>query len=352
MSDKQMIRNVASLFEVAPGAWLGIRRHGRLLLCIPPTRMGALQALALYQPQRFIARLTIKALRMAALLGLHRWILPKIRCHGGSIPSGSALAEAIPLSVGMLLGSAEHKVRRAIVSYQTSNGWEVAKIAFGADGWNVIQGEACALSSLPDQTAGAPRLLGMHRGENLSLIRMPYFQGAVLKPGDSSDAIAMLASWISSAPAIPITDFPEWTFIKAAITGYPSAFPLLAKLSKLTLKPAVRHGDFARWNLLRTSDGKLIALDWEWGQAMGMPGLDLVHFFAQDARLVERLPPMEVVKATLRALEIPACSRYLENSGWSDNHALAIVASIAFTVGSHQQANEKVLRAAVKWMKL
>ena len=134
MTDEDTIHEILSLFQAEPGDWLCIRRNGRLLLCLPPTRQGALRTLALYQPQRFKARVTVTALRTAAQLGLHRWILPKIRCHGGSISLEPSLPEATSLATGMLLGSAEHKVRRAIVSYQTANGWEVAKVAFGSDG--------------------------------------------------------------------------------------------------------------------------------------------------------------------------------------------------------------------------
>ena len=119
-------------------------------------------------------------------------------------------------------------------------------------------------------------------------------------------------------------------------------------LVKITLKPVIRHGDFARWNLLRQSDGSLIVLDWEWGVASGMPGIDLVHFFAQDARLVKRLTPHAVVRSVEQSLGRGDCQDYLAATGWQGEARVVILAGMAFTVGAKQQANEAVLAALLE----
>jgi hypothetical protein len=258
-----------------------------------------------------------------------------------------AMPPCLPGTAGVMLGSPEHRVRRAIASYKTSNGWEVAKIAFGVDGWNVIRGEVEALNSLPERTLGAPTLLGLHRGDGISLMRMPYFQGTVLSPGESTDAIALLESWKSDMPMKLISKFPEWPAIESALSSYEQGPNILQKLSQKELRPVIRHGDFARWNLLRLTSGDLMVLDWEWGISSGLPGIDLVHFFAQDARLVQQLPPAEVVRSVEQSLDRPDCRQYLEKTGWDGEINLAILASIAFTVGAKQQANEEVLGAAL-----
>jgi hypothetical protein len=41
---------------------------------------------------------------------------------------------------------------------------------------------------------------------------------------------------------------------------------------------AIEHRDFAPWNILRTRDGRLVALDWESAEPNGLAGLDLVYF--------------------------------------------------------------------------
>jgi hypothetical protein len=348
MTDEEAIDEVFSLFEMRAGEWATIRRNGRILLALPPGRRGALQGLKLYQPQRLKARASMAALRLAAGLGLHRWVLPGLRHAGGIVETEPDLPRALPYSTGILLGSPEHRVRRAIASYQTAWGWEVAKIAFGPEGWDVIHGEAAALQSLPEQTPGAPALLGIHRAHSCSMIRLPLVRGSVLRQGDAKDAISLLDAWLSDAPLQEITAFPEWPAIQSALSGSERGRECLDDLAQIRLRPAVRHGDFARWNLLRQRDGSLVVLDWEWGTATGMPGIDLVHFFAQDARLVRGLAPAEVIRSVARSLERPACREYLEQTGWGGEAMLAILASIAFTVGARQQANEEVMEAALE----
>ena len=90
-----------------------------------------------------------------------------------------------------------------------------------------------------------------------------------------------------------------------------------------------------------------MVLDWEWGAARGMPGIDLVHYFAQDARLVRKLSPTAVVAAVLESLESPQCMAYLERTGWGGEARLALIASLAYTFGTGQQANGEILEAAL-----
>ena len=116
--------------------------------------------------------------------------------------------------------------------------------------------------------------------------------------------------------------------------------------------PTIRHGDFARWNLLRTADESLMVLDWEWGAARGMPGIDLIHYFAQDARLVRKLSPTAVVVSVLESLKHPQCKAYLQRTGWgNDSQPLALATSLAYTFGTDQQANGEVLEAALRFLK-
>jgi hypothetical protein len=345
MTDSEAIEQVLAALGGEQGHWTTIRKNGRLLLVLPAGRKAACRTLHLYQPQRMKAKVTMVIVQCAAKIGLHRNLLPQITCHGGKTFLNPAFPEVRPGSVGLMLGSPEHHVRRAIASFRTASGWEVAKVAFGAGGWEVIRGEVEALNSLPAKTPGAPTLLGVHRGEGISLMRMPFFQGSVLKHGDSADAVALLASWRSESSPKPISGFSEWTVIKAALSGSEQGHDVLERLSRLWLQPVVRHGDFARWNLLRTVGNGLMVLDWEWGIADGMPGIDLVHFFAQDARLVLRLSPPEVVQSVMKSLGSAECIEYLNATGWSGDIASAMVASIAFTVGAKQQANEQILAA-------
>ncbi len=347
MTDEEAMDHALSTVEAAGRDQSSLKRNGRLFMTLPARRLAALHTLRLYQPQRSKARWFTFLMQFVVLSGLYRHVSPRFRGAGGMMEMKPAMPPCLPGTAGVMLGSPEHRVRRAIASYKTSNGWEVAKIAFGVDGWNVIRGEVEALNSLPERTLGAPTLLGLHRGDGISLMRMPYFQGTVLSPGESTDAIALLESWKSDMPMKLISKFPEWPAIESALSSYEQGPNILQKLSQKELRPVIRHGDFARWNLLRLTSGDLMVLDWEWGISSGLPGIDLVHFFAQDARLVQQLPPAEVVRSVEQSLDRPDCRQYLEKTGWDGEINLAILASIAFTVGAKQQANEEVLGAAL-----
>lgn len=53
--------------------------------------------------------------------------------------------------------------------------------------------------------------------------------------------------------------------------------------------PVVRlHGDFAPWNLIVTTNGSVLAIDWEHSCRHGLPGVDLAHFAIATAHLLLR----------------------------------------------------------------
>jgi hypothetical protein len=347
MTDHDLLNGVISIVDPTAKSLQLLRKNGRILLGLPEERTAATKTLRLYQPQRTAARIVVGLVKQCINLGLARFILPQTSIETAPFPLGPPFPQVNRGTCGILLGSPEHRVRRAIVSYQTAMGWEVAKVAFGPNGWDVIQGEANTLLALPENTAGAPKVLALHRGQDISLMRMPHIEGAVLQQNASNKAVSILDAWISDHAPKPMEEFCEWPLIQHALSRHLKAAAVTKHLSQLQLRPAVRHGDFARWNLLQTSDGNIMVLDWEWSTPCGMPGIDLVHLFAQDARLVNRLPAAEVVQSVQRSLQTPEYRAYLQKTGWGTDVASAIVASIAFTVGAKQQANEEVLEAAL-----
>jgi hypothetical protein len=246
-----------------------------------------------------------------------------------------------------MLGSPEHRVRRAILSYETASGREVAKLAFGEAGKDVIESEATAIDSMPAGLPGLTRFSGVHHGKDFSILRMPCIEGTPLPQQDTSAALGLLQSWFLDNPAIPATGFPEWPAIISALNDLTDSHAAIDQLARLRLKPTVRHGDFARWNLLRRNDGSLMALDWEWAHPAGMPGLDLIHLYLQDARLVERLAPAAAIRRTIEVLGHAPCSGYLEKTGWGAEPLLPVIASLAFKQGAGHQDNADILATAV-----
>jgi hypothetical protein len=343
MTDLQVLSEVLACIDPSAQGLRLVRRKGRVLLGLPAKREAAVRALGLYQPQRPVARLMVTGLRGLARFGLHGGVLSKTRLTGGPAPISPALSGIDPGTCGVLLGSPEHRVRRAIACYRKDGGWEVVKISFGEAGAGVLEQEARTLEELHAVAAGVPRMLGLHRGKDVTVMRMPYLTGTPVSPGESGDALGLLARWITDQTPKPIADFPEWTAIESALSEFETGRGALARLSRERLRPVICHGDFARWNLLKQADGGLVVLDWEWGHQDGMPGIDLVHYFLQDARLVERLSPADAIRKTSLILESPACRDYLDKTGWSGDPLLPIIASLAYKQGAGHQENGEMM---------
>ncbi len=326
-----------------------LRRNGRLFMALPTRRLAALHTLWLYQPQRPKARWFTSLMRCIVLAGLHRMVLPRFRHTGGQVCLNPVFDGCLPGTAGVMLGSPEHRVRRAILCYETTSGREVAKLAFGPEGRTMIEGEAQAIRGLPEDSRGVPEIHSVHHGPIFSMLRMPYVKGLPLAPRRTPEALALLDSWITDAAARPIQDFPEWLAIHAALTSSASGQQALAKLENLRFQPVIRHGDFARWNLIRQNDGSLIALDWEWGHPAGLPGLDLVHYFLQDARLVERMEPSEAVRHTCKLLEQPLYRNHLNKTGWGGKALLAVITSLAWKQGAGHQENKEIMEEVLNF---
>ena len=345
--DTEVLGRVFGTLDPGAGPWSILRRNGHILLGLPRSSEAAGRALRLYQPQRKAARLVAGGLNILIDSGMHGPLLPKFRGNSEKIPTVPLLTGIETGSCGVMLGSPEHRVRRAIASYRTDNGWEVAKIAFGQDGIRGIEREAEVLAGLQNKTGSAPRLIGVHHGEDFALLRMPYLTGIPIPMGETREALALLNEWKSDLTNIPAADFSEWSSIDSAISSCEQNPALRRRLAGISLKPVICHGDFARWNLLRRNDGSLIVLDWEWGRENGMPGIDLAHYFAQDARLVRKLSPTDAVRATVAALETPPCRQYLADTGWTGSELEPVIASLAFKQGARQQDNLEILKAAL-----
>jgi hypothetical protein len=349
MTDTELIARVAAVLDPGGKGWHGLRKGNRLLLALPLGREAGLKALGLYQPQRLLAKGMVALLEVLLKCGCAGALLAKLKPQKNLENLTLPLEDINPGTCGVLLGSPEHRVRRAIASYRRDGTWEVAKVSFGEEGRLNLEREALVLGELHGTADAVPPLLGIHRADDLTLLRMPYLTGQPVPCGQMDGAIRLLESWVTDASPQGIESFPEWDAIRSALNSCARGAEALAVLCRESLCPVIRHGDFARWNLLM-SGGGLIALDWEWGHSRGMPGLDLVHYFLQDARLVERLAPVEAIRKTITAMKSRRCAEYLARTGWSGNALLPVIASLAFKQGAGHQDNREILDAALMLM--
>jgi len=348
MRESEVILKILAAVDPMCGGLSLVRRGGRTFMAIPGRRDAAMRVLRLYQPQRPLARGIAGILRWTAAAGLHGRLLPGMAEPRETAAIQPSMPEVRSGSCGILLGNPSHLSPRAIASFETEDGWQIAKITFGERGKSAIEQEAGVLTRLPAGYPGIPRVHGLHQGEDFHLLRMPYYVGRTISPDESKAAVSLLDAWVSNASRKPFAAYAESRVIAATLVAHPDGAGRMEQLLACRLAPCLRHGDYARWNLVATRNEGLLALDWEWGCVDGMPGLDLVHLFAQDARLVRRLAPSGVVRAVLHALSAPECVRYLEKTGWGGNAKLPFLASLAYTTGKGQQANELVLNALLQ----
>ena len=347
MTDPELLSRAVGIFDPNAKRIGGLRRGGRLLLALPDGKEAFARALRLYQPQRPAARMMVAALEVMSRFRLYGALLSSLNPKPASLNISPALPDIEPGTCGILLGSPEHRVRRAIASYRNEGQWEVAKISFEKEGAHLLKEEAAALEGLGKLAVGVPRLLGLHRAGDATVMRMDYLSGKRIASGESGQALKLLDSWITDLAPVPIRSFPEWPAIEKALLETKNSEKVLGLLCDEKLCTVICHGDFARWNLLKQPDGSLMALDWEWGHAGGMPGIDLVHYFLQDARLVERLKPSEAIRSTIGKLGSSTCQAYLAKTGWSGDPILPIIACLAYKQGAMHQANGEVLEAAL-----
>lgn len=324
-----------------------VRRHGMVSLSLPDSREGAAHAFRLYQPQKRLARLKTFALKLLISRGLHPWILEKV------LPASYENIQPwefsySPETVGILLGSSEHLIYRAIASYRGADGWEVAKLGRGEAARTMLRNEAAVLRELSKRGLSVPRCLGLHEHGEMTILRMPYLAESGLSIRDSGEALDVLIQWAGNAAPESISGFEEWKSICAALETTADGREALESLSTQVVRPVIAHGDFARWNLLHQANGPLIVLDWEWGNTHGMPGLDLVHYFAQDARLVRQLDSANALRVVEASLSLPKARAYLAQTGWTGNPITPILAWAAFKHGARHQKIADFLAESLK----
>lgn len=341
----QIVKTVAG----GPGRWGLLRRGGAPLLALPSDRIAAARTLSLYQPQSRLAKWVAAGMRVSVSLGLHRFVLPG-EAHEVEVCAAKGVVASAASETGVLFGSREHRVKRAVVCRRSEEGWEVCKIAFGTEGSAMLQREAAAIRSLSNRLSCLPRLLGIHDGGGATVLRMPYVEGEPVFPCGPGPALELLNDWWSSDTRRSACEFPEWEAIESVLIARSGGLAVLDRLGGMSFRPSVRHGDLARWNLRRTSSGKMMVLDWEWAAEVGMPGLDLVHFVCQDLRLVDRLPDREAIMKCVELLEEAAPSAYLKEAGWEGETILAVVSCIAFKQGAGHQENGKFLDACLSFV--
>ena len=310
-----------------------IYRGGRVLLALPAGRREALVTLGLYQPQKNFAKSLALALGCLVRLGLHKLFLRRLQVPALTVSDFDPIQGFERGSLGILLGNPEHPVRRAIVSLRVKGHDEVAKMAFGLDGRKLVSLESSVIENLPEKVPGLPILTGTRFSNEVSLMKMLYFKPLEGQSSSFESHVFLLRSWLGNGEAMPLSGFPEWEQITNIVSQVTSMELLEGgkdRLEKIVLVPSVRHGDFAPWNLRLDSEGKLVALDWEWGTGFGVPGFDLVHYLCQEGRLIRGFKAQRLIRYVEATLKSSLAGAYLQLAGWRGLERELFISTMAF----------------------
>jgi hypothetical protein len=162
-----------------------------------------------------------------------------------------------------------------------------------------LQQEYTLLLQLPDDIGPKPLKYGP-MGKGLALLKTPLSGRPVTanppRPGELADLLDALI--VTEPVALEIHPWVRHMRSRAS-------FDIDAWLEPLGTRDwpvAIQHGDLTPWNLLRTSEGKLQAVDWEHGTLEGFPCIDLAHYSLQISALIHRQSPSDAVREAIDCL--------------------------------------------------
>jgi hypothetical protein len=257
------------------------------LLLSARTLIGRWRDSAFYPAHRPKARAWRMALRAYAAGGMasirlatgKRWVL------------GDFLKDIVdsPLPPAVQIGTkcAAHKWTMEI---RQGNGKVAAYVKFGKNqpAFRRLSFEHQLLRNLPKGCG--PKLLkfdSLGKGAGLCLspaTGQPIPTGTL--PSDPS-LMQFLESLTQQAP-LPIHRHPA--ILRLQHNAPPTIANWIDCLSDREWPVVFQHGDLAPWNVFAAEDGRLAAIDWEYGSVNGLAYLDIAYYALQIAALIDRLP--------------------------------------------------------------
>ena len=315
MPDVGKLQEILEAAGAEAGDFYLLEGRGRVLAALPAERAAFAKTLSLYRPQKTLARLWVRLIR----------ILHGARLQGLPLKTWSwrgAQQRSLPCP-GVLSGNPDHAVARAVFLLREKDVWVVGKFIPDPRHQEIVRREEDLLHLASHAGGHAPECLGWK----------PCGQGGALwtrwiqpRSGNPSrrDRLQILQDWLLEKTPRPLTGFPAWK-----TTGPGEKTPAHVA-ANLRLRPSLRHGDFAPWNLLKNPSGTWVAVDWEEGCAEDAPGLDLVHDLVQEEFLIRRAPFGKAMVRIQKILQEPKVANYLSACGWSGNESFLFHWATAF----------------------
>jgi hypothetical protein len=325
MPEAKVLADILERAGAGPGHFYLLWGQGRLLAALPAESPAFLRTLAFYRPQRLTSRTWVFLLKLlrsfhAQGVALRKWSWP------------GASHASIPCP-GVLLGNPVHSVPRAIFLLQEGQAWRVGKFVPDPHQQQILQREKELLDLAAHQGGHAPRCLGWKPCGSGGALWTEWLAAQEGNPS-TTDRLRILHDWLLPKPLRPLSEFPAWK----SSSGWPEASAAeVQAASRIQLRPCLRHGDFAPWNLLQGADGTWVAVDWEEGCAEDAPGLDLIHDLLQKEFLIRRSPLAEAKAKIFAALQEPPCAEYLTACGWSGHERILLGWALDFEARSRTE---------------
>lgn len=267
-----------------------LRRRGHDLLVLPMENRAAAQSLTLYAAQTHAARLAKAALRVALSCGLP---VPLARVDleiAAGDPVVAWLQEITgqakaPL-ISVLAGNPFAKGQRFIVlAFRDGRPAIIAKLGATAEARALLDRETQFLESFAHKTPHLPQWRGAKETASWAGLALDFIEGQSPAATDTGGMLTVLRAWLDQASPASLDTLPPWQRLKA----HPEARAVIERVENRPVAPAIFHGDFAPWNVrVAETSPRWTVIDWERGEAMGVPGWDWFHWMIHVSVLVHR----------------------------------------------------------------
>ncbi len=281
-------------------SWKALCRRGNILLALPEDLQAARTALELYAPQKWHAKLLLKALKFSLIMRL----LPRI---SHSFDPGSGFARFLftlgvnweqVSSLAIFFGNASSAGQRMLVLAFDADAMPVTLVKVGVTDLArqlIIQERDC-LNMLkakdlcfPVGLFRVPELRDTYSGVECEAFAMNFMPAGDAPGHDVGDQLSALFScWLDKQHTSALYEFPQWQRLSQVLPAESPASKMLNHWKDIQVHPSLFHGDFTPWNIkVDRISGEWWILDWERGEATGIPGLDWLHYEIQVMLLVK-----------------------------------------------------------------
>jgi hypothetical protein len=256
------------------------------------------QESAFYPASRLSARLYRLVLRTRAAVGL----IEARTVQSSTWPLADFVHSKLPhvCSVVVLMGTTG-PAQKVTVQLRGGNNTVLGYLKYAEKeaARKRLRQERSVLSDLP---AGVgPKLAGFGTlGSGEALLEAAVSGKALPATLPPAQGVADFSMSLAVLPPMPLETHP-WVK-RSRDLEEPELDVWLNYLAHRSWPVVVQHGDFAPWNLLRRSDGKVQAIDWEYGTLEGFPYLDLAYYILQTSALIYRWTPSKAVEYSARYL--------------------------------------------------